>query len=110
VGTVFAALPALIVGAVPARETGSAMSLNQVLRYVGFAVGSALSATVLEAATSPGQAFPDSGGYAAIGLIGVGTCAVLAVLTAVLPGRAPAAPAEPAPAEEAADAVAPGLP
>src|SRR3712207_1395256 len=32
VGTVFAALPALIVAAVPAAETGSAMSLNQVLR------------------------------------------------------------------------------
>ena len=37
VGTVFAALPGLIVSAVPAGETGSAMSLNQVLRYVGFA-------------------------------------------------------------------------
>jgi len=55
VGTVFAALPALIVSAVPAREMGSAMSLNQVLRYVGFALGSALGATVLEAATPRGQ-------------------------------------------------------
>jgi hypothetical protein len=93
VGTVFAALPALIVGTVPAGETGSAMSLNQVLRYVGFAVGSALSATVLEASTRAGQAFPDTGGYGAIAVIGVVSCAALAVLTAVLPGRSPAAPA-----------------
>jgi MFS family permease len=98
VGTVFAALPGLIVAAVPAGETGSAMSLNQVLRYVGFAVGSALSATVLEAATARGQELPSSDGYAMVALIGVGTCAALAVLTAVLPGRTPA---RPAPAEEA---------
>jgi predicted MFS family arabinose efflux permease len=88
VGTVFAALPGLIVSAVPAGETGSAMSLNQVLRYVGFAVGSALSATVLEAATAPGQQFPGTGGYTTIGLAGAGACVALAVVTAVLPGRA----------------------
>jgi MFS family permease len=92
VGTVFAALPGLIVSAVPAGETGSAMSLNQVLRYIGFALGSALSATVLEAATDRGAAFPDTSGYTAIGLIGLGTCVALAVLTAVLPGRAPTTP------------------
>jgi MFS family permease len=90
VGTVFAALPALIVGAVPAGETGSAMSLNQVMRYIGFAVGSALSATVLEAATPSGEGFPGSEGYAEVGLVGLGACIALAVLTAVSPGRAPA--------------------
>jgi MFS family permease len=90
VGTVFAALPGLIVTAVPAGETGSAMSLNQVLRYIGFAVGSALSATVLEAATPQGETFPGTGGYQAIGLIGVGACVALAVFTAVVPARAPA--------------------
>ena len=102
VGTVFAALPGLIVAAVPAQETGSAMSLNQVLRYIGFAVGSALSATVLEASTARGEAFPGSGGYAAIGVIGAGACVALAVLTAVLPGRTPAGPPPPAPAQDAA--------
>jgi MFS family permease len=91
VGTTFAALPGLIVAAVPAGETGSAMSLNQVMRYIGFAVGSALSATVLEAATPAGGAFPDSGGYTAIAMIGVVSCLALAVLTAVLPARAPEA-------------------
>jgi hypothetical protein len=63
------------------------MSLNQVLRYIGFAVGSALSATVLEAATPRGETFPGSDGYAAIGIIGVAACVALAVLTAALPGR-----------------------
>ena len=88
VGTVFAALPGLIVAAVPASETGSAMSLNQVLRYIGFALGSALSATVLEAGTADGAAYPGSDGYTAIAWIGIATCLALATLTAVLPGRA----------------------
>jgi MFS family permease len=91
VGTVFAALPGLIVATVPARETGSAMSLNQVLRYIGFALGSAAGATVLEASTPAGSAFPDSGGYTAIAMVGIGACVALAVLTAALPARSPEA-------------------
>lgn len=89
VGFMFAALPGVIVGAVPVRETGSAMSLNQVLRYIGFAVGSALSATLLEAATPDGAAYPTSGGYAAIALVGCGACVAMALLTVSLPRTAP---------------------
>ena len=100
--TVFAALPGLIVAAVPAGETGSAMSLNQALRYIGFAIGSALSATVLEAATSPGAEQPGTGGYEAIGLVGFGACVALAALTVVLPGRMPTPSAQPASPVEAA--------
>lgn len=84
VGAIFAALPGLIVGAVPAGETGSAMSVNQVLRYIGFAIGSALSAALLEAATPPG-AFASSGGYTTIAFVGAGTCVLMAVLTAFAP-------------------------
>ncbi|WP_369138567.1 MFS transporter [Modestobacter versicolor] len=87
VGTVFAALPALIVAAVPPEEMGSAMGLNQVMRYIGFAIGSAASATVLEAATAPGAGSPGTEGYQAIGLIGVGACVLLALLTVSLRTR-----------------------
>jgi MFS family permease len=89
VGYMFAALPGVIVGAVPVRETGSAMSLNQVLRYIGFAIGSALSATLLEAATPDGAAHPASGGYTAIALVGCGVCLAMAALTVFLPAQAP---------------------
>ena len=88
VGMSFAGLPALVVAAVPARETGSAMSLNQVLRYVGFAVGSATTATVLEAATPAGAAQPAGGGYTVIAAIGLATCLVMAAVTWLLPERA----------------------
>jgi MFS family permease len=87
VGCAFAALPGLIVASVPAAETGSAMSLNQVLRYIGFAVGSALSATLLEAATPAGAAYPASSGYVAIAAVGCGACVLMAALTAFTPSR-----------------------
>jgi predicted MFS family arabinose efflux permease len=81
VGAAFAAFPALVVSAVPPSETGSAMSLNQVLRYVGFALGSALSATVLAAATPDGADAPASSGYGVIAVIGGVVCLVTAALT-----------------------------
>lgn len=47
-GFTFSSLPMLIVPNVPPAETGSAMAFNQLLRYFGFAVGSATSVTLLE--------------------------------------------------------------
>jgi MFS family permease len=87
VGCTFAALPSLIVRAVPASETGSAMSFNQVLRYVGASLGSVLSATVLQAHTPPGQRFPTDAGYTVAALVGCGILALAGVLSAVLPDR-----------------------
>jgi hypothetical protein len=53
-GCTFAAMPGLIVRAVPAGEVGSATGFNQVLRSVGFASGSTAAAGlfVLTAAVS----------------------------------------------------------
>jgi len=84
VGGAFSAFPGLITQAVPPTETGSAMSLNQVLRYVGFATGSALTATLLEAATPEGAALPSSSGYTVIAGIGFAVAMVTAVLTGAL--------------------------
>ena len=87
VGTAFAGLPALVIAAVPRGETGSAMSLNQVVRYVGFSIGSATAATVLEAATPAGAAVPAAGGYTVIAAIGFCACVLMALLTWLLPAR-----------------------
>jgi predicted MFS family arabinose efflux permease len=89
VGAAFAAFPSLIVSAVPASETGSATSLNQVLRYVGFAVGSALTATVLAGATPPGATAPTGSGYSTLAAIGFAVCLATAVLTWLVRGRQP---------------------
>jgi MFS family permease len=87
VGCTFAALPGLIVSSVPASETGSAMSFNQVLRYVGYSTGSALSATVLEAHTPAGQLLPTGNGYTTVALIGIAVLVIAAIVSAVVPGR-----------------------
>jgi MFS family permease len=93
VGAAFAAFPALVISAVPSSETGSAMSLNQVLRYVGFALGSALTATILAAATPEGAAAPGGEGYSAIAVLGFTVCLVTAVVAWLLPPRGPRQPA-----------------
>ncbi|HEX3792547.1 MAG TPA: MFS transporter [Pseudonocardiaceae bacterium] len=85
IGMIFAVLPGLIVGAVPPEETGSATSFNQVLRYIGYAAGSAISAVVLAADTPPGQPLPVSDGYTVAGLIGCATWVVTAVTSVLLP-------------------------
>ena len=87
VGAAFAAFPALIISAVPQHETGSAMSLNQVFRYTGFAVGSALTATVLAASTAAGTSSPGSSGYGTIAWIGLGVCLTTAAVTWIIPAR-----------------------
>lgn len=47
-GFTFSSLPMLIVPHVPREETGSAMAFNQLLRYLGFSVGSAVTVALLE--------------------------------------------------------------
>jgi len=91
VGAAFAAFPGLIISAVPPHETGSAMSLNQVLRYIGFAVGSALTATVLAASSAPGTTTPSARGYGVVAVIGLAVCLTTAVVTWVIPAPALAA-------------------
>ncbi|GAA2151204.1 MFS transporter [Kitasatospora kazusensis] len=87
VGCTFAVMPGLIVGAVPAGETGSAIGFNQVLRYVGYSTGSALSAAVLQAHTSPGRLLPSGAGYTAAALLGCAVWVAATVVTIVLPRR-----------------------
>jgi len=96
VGCTFAAMPGLIVRAVPGSETGSAMSVNQVLRTLGYSIGSALSGTVLEAYTPAGSPLPTGDGYRTAALLGLGVWVLTGTLSAVLPGRSRPAPQSPA--------------
>ncbi|MBF9128834.1 MFS transporter [Plantactinospora sp. S1510] len=84
VGITFAAVLGLIVDAVPAAETGSATSFNQVLRSIGYSIGSALSAVILDAHTGRGQSLPTDEGYTVAFTVGVGVC-VLAALLSLIP-------------------------
>lgn len=102
-GFTFAAMPGLIVRAVPAGETGSAMGFYQVWRGVGLSVGSALAAAILTADTPAGQVVPHIAGFRDTLFIASGLGLVSAVLGYLLPGAIPQ-PALPhvAPAQAAA--------
>jgi predicted MFS family arabinose efflux permease len=80
VGAVFAVIPRLIVSAVPAEETSSALALTQVVRTIGFSIGSALSATILTAHTPSGSLLPHNSGYTVGATVGAGLGLVTAAL------------------------------
>ncbi|MFD8782803.1 MFS transporter [Kitasatospora sp. NPDC059599] len=110
VGCTFAVMPGLIVGAVPADQTGSAVAFNQVLRYVGYSTGSALSAAVLQAHTAPGHVLPSGDGYRVATLIGCAVWVLVAVITIVLPRhRAATGPGVTVPGVTAPGVTAPGV-
>lgn len=87
-GGTFAMIPVVVVRHVPAHDTSSALSANQVVRFFGFAAGSALAATVLDA-LSPGETLAPHA-FTMAALVGAGLAlasAVCAVIT--LPRRSP---------------------
>jgi predicted MFS family arabinose efflux permease len=90
VGCTFAVMPRLIMRAVPSEQTSGALGVNQVMRFIGFSVGSALSATILEAFGGSTNALPRRFGYDVATLFGAGVWVATAVLSYVLIGRTPA--------------------
>lgn len=87
-GITFAAIPGLIAQSVPAQETGSAIGFYQVLRFAGFSLGSALTASVL-AAHLGGDDQPTVDGYSSVLWIATGLCVVAALIPWLLHGRKP---------------------
>lgn len=86
IGCSFAVMPRVIVRWVPPEETSSALALNQVLRTIGYSVGSAVGAAVLSA-HEHGGAFPTDSGYTVGALIGVGMSTLTVIIAMILPGR-----------------------
>jgi MFS family permease len=87
IGSTSAAIPGLIVRAVPGSETGSATGFYQVVRYLGFSLGSALTASILAGHTKPGQPLPAQSGYLLVFWAGVAVGAAAAALAWFLPTR-----------------------
>jgi MFS family permease len=83
-GFTFAAIPGLIARSVPDEDIGSALGFYQVTRSIGFAVGSALSASILAGHTAVGSFQPSEQGYVTGLWVGAGVCALAAVVCIVL--------------------------
>ncbi|MFD7877516.1 MFS transporter [Streptomyces sp. NPDC059766] len=91
IGLAYSSLPALIVGAVPASETGAANGLNTLMRSIGTSVSSAVIGMVLAntANHAGGTAFPSLHGFHVSFLIATGAVAVGLLLAVFLPGQRP---------------------
>ncbi|GAA1758451.1 MFS transporter [Nocardioides hankookensis] len=84
-GFTFSSLAVLMVPHLPQAETGSAMAFNQVLRYLGFTIGSATSVALMAAYGGGSHGFRAT-------LLTVSSLFVVAAVGAVLLDRAAPAP------------------
>lgn len=84
IGATFALMFVIIVACVPEERTGSAASLNQVLRNAGAALGSAVAATVLAAHRPAGSALPSDAGFEVAFLVAAACAAASATVALVL--------------------------
>ncbi len=95
-GLAFAAMPNLIVKAVPHAQTGAATAINTIARVVGGAVGIQICATIVAQHISGPLGLPAERGFViAFWLCAAGSLGACFVAMFV-PGRAPRAPAGPA--------------
>ncbi|MGW3492937.1 MFS transporter [Streptomyces sp. NPDC001020] len=91
IGLAYSSLPALIVGAVPASETGAANGLNTLMRSIGTSVSSAVIGMVLAntAHQVNGLAVPTMHGFRLSFLIATGAVALGLLAALFLPGQRP---------------------
>lgn len=83
-GFTFAAIPGLIAGSVPDEDIGSALGFYQVVRAVGFSVGSTLTASILAGHTLTGSRAPTEQGFLVALWVGAVVCAIAALASAAL--------------------------
>ncbi|TCO55931.1 MFS transporter [Actinocrispum wychmicini] len=65
-GLAFSSMSAIIVGTVPAAQTGAATGINANIRAVGGAIGSAVAGSVLASSAAGDQRLPADSGYTEI--------------------------------------------
>jgi len=87
VGGVSATMPRLLLQDVPQQETSSVLSVNQIVRSVGFSIGSAVAGLLLATATRPGALLPDARGYPIAALYVLPLLVLSAVLTVAAKSR-----------------------
>ncbi|MDR3083662.1 MAG: MFS transporter [Streptomyces sp.] len=93
IGLAYSSLPALIVGAVPASETGAANGLNTLMRSIGTSVSSAVIGMVLAGTAHQvnGLAVPTMHGFRVSFVIATAAVALGLLAALFLPGQRPSA-------------------
>lgn len=89
IGIAYAAMPALIMGAVPITETAAANGLNALMRSVGTSLSAAVVAAVLASntVTVGGRSFPSDHGFLLAILISLAAAGVALALSLAIPAR-----------------------
>ena len=103
VGIAYAAMPALIMGAVPLTETAAANGLNSLMRSVGTSLSSAVIGVVLahETVSLGSVSVPSDDGFAITLWISLGACVLALALTGLIPRRSATVSAAAAAPDEA---------
>lgn len=91
IGIAYAAMPALIMGAVPLSETAAANGLNALMRSMGTSLSSAVVSGVLahEVLQVGGAVLPSDRGFTIALLVSVAAAAVALAFSLAIPGRVP---------------------
>lgn len=90
IGLAVAAMPALVIAAVPAEDTAAATGLNSLMRSTGTAIGAAITGAVLANGTRDfpgGPSAPTQSAFVTVLSIGLAGCAAGLVLALVIPRR-----------------------
>jgi len=96
VGFAYGAMPALIMGAVPASETAAANSLNTLMRSIGTSIASAVAGVILAQMTTTfgSTALPSENGFKTVMALGAGAALLAFALASFLPRRRATAAAQ----------------
>jgi MFS family permease len=86
IGLAFAAMPNLILEAVPPEETGQATGVNTLVRSVGASLGAQISAAVL-AGSVVASGLPTDHGYRDAFLVSAGVALAAAITATLIPSR-----------------------
>jgi EmrB/QacA subfamily drug resistance transporter len=90
VGLAYAAMPNLIVDAVPRHQTGEATGFNAVVRSVGSSLGSQVTAAILAGSVLASTNLPSDDGYTTAFLVNGGVALAAALTAAMIPRTAEA--------------------
>ncbi|MGP4051956.1 MFS transporter [Streptomyces sp. 2A115] len=119
IGFTYGSMPSLIMGAVPASETGAANSLNTLMRSIGTSAASAIAGVILAQMTTDfgSLTLPSKDGFRTVLAIGVGAALLAFFLASFIPRHRPAGaagkaaePASPAPVTPLAPTAASAAP
>jgi EmrB/QacA subfamily drug resistance transporter len=86
IGMAFAALPNLIIDAVPQTQTGEATAVNTLLRNVGASIGSQIAGTVLASKTLAATGTPADGAFVLAFALAAGAALIAFAIATLIPG------------------------